>query len=245
MNHRLDYLDSSRGLAALSVVLSHFFGAYGLLTFLIPFNDTSLHIFWHGEGAVTYFYVLSGYVLSVSYFKNKSLIDNLNIQAYLVKRVFRIFPVFLFTLLTSWLIQKNILSNILNISTFPVRSPWILEFWKLEKSFFDLCKEGILVLRIPSETTKRLLPQDWTLSTEFIVSSIIPILILLFHKGKFWILTMIFFLALSVPIIFSFITGMLIAFYNDRIIERTTSLKYSKLIIFFLVLYYICVLIIF
>lgn len=241
MNQRLDFLDSSRGLAALSVVLSHYFGAYGLLTFLEPFSDSSLHIFWHGEGAVTYFYVLSGYVLSVSYFKNIDTIENLNIQAYLVKRFFRIFPVFLFVLFASWLIQKSYITSIINISTFPFRSPWIMDFWMVKKSFYELCKEGILVLRIPSETTKRLLPQDWTLSTEFVISSIIPILVLLFNKGKFWILTMICFLALSYPIIFSFFIGMLIAFYIDKIILKAKSLKYSKIVLFsFGILLYMC-----
>lgn len=217
MPNRLEFLDASRGLAAISVVLSHFFGAYGLFPFLKNYENSLLHIFWHGEGAVSFFFVLSGYVLSKSLLKN---IDNLNVCEYLTRRLFRIMPLFIFCILISFFSLNFYLSH-LNVSTFPKRSSWILEFWTYPKYFKDIIKEAILIRYIPSQTQQRFLPQDWTLRIELIYSLIIPVLLFILKKNnKFFILISIFLILEYSSLSSGFIFGIFLAYSNTYIINK-------------------------
>lgn len=72
----LSYLDSVRGLAAFSVLCSHYIKAYAL-----PCRSEAcervlrtpwLHFFWDGGSAVCLFFILSGFVLSRKYFATSS-----------------------------------------------------------------------------------------------------------------------------------------------------------------------------
>ena len=53
---RFHYLDSLRGLAALAVFFSHLIGAFGLPHKLMFLQNSPVHILWHGEGAVFFFF---------------------------------------------------------------------------------------------------------------------------------------------------------------------------------------------
>lgn len=83
-SHFLQSLAISRFIAALIVVISHFM-QFGLL----PRNDLFLSKFHGGGIAVTYFFVLSGFVLAHNYSKK---IDKFDFSAYYISRVSRIFP---------------------------------------------------------------------------------------------------------------------------------------------------------
>src|SRR5208282_647946 len=79
---RLSELDALRGIAALSVVLWHFFCA----TYTVPGVRP---IYWiaRGDGAVVLFFLLSGFVLSLPFFRAQK-------PAYLsfiIRRVCRIY----------------------------------------------------------------------------------------------------------------------------------------------------------
>lgn len=65
---RFHELDGLRGLAALTVFASHLVGSFNFHSnsFAI-INNSPLHIFWHGEGAVHLFFILSGFVLTLIY----------------------------------------------------------------------------------------------------------------------------------------------------------------------------------
>lgn len=83
---RLSELDALRGIAALSVVLWHFFCATCTLPSVWP-------IYWisRGDGAVVLFFLLSGFVLSLPFQREQK-------PAYLafaIRRVFRIYPPYL------------------------------------------------------------------------------------------------------------------------------------------------------
>src|SRR5258708_26318115 len=121
---------------------------------------------------------------------------DMNIPTYFVKIFFRIYPVFLACLLIGFLLLNFYLSSFKDYLTYTERSFWVREFWLTPKRIVDVLKEGILILRIPSDTTKRLLPQDWTLSAELICSSVVPIFLLLFKKGKSWIFLLFIFIIL-------------------------------------------------
>ncbi|OIK15466.1 hypothetical protein BIV60_09355 [Bacillus sp. MUM 116] len=85
-NERMKELDSMRGLAATSVVLSHFLGVVPLY-FVIYLSNSPFHIFWAGHEAVLFFFILSGFVLSLPYYNNK----NQEYKNYLIKRICRLY----------------------------------------------------------------------------------------------------------------------------------------------------------
>jgi peptidoglycan/LPS O-acetylase OafA/YrhL len=102
---RLAQLDSLRGLAAFTVLVSHFlliFPAIGTLVnstsdqtgnwFLFGITYTPLHIFWAGYEAVIFFFVLSGFVLALPYLNPAKPVSY---AGYLTKRIFRIYPPYL------------------------------------------------------------------------------------------------------------------------------------------------------
>ncbi len=80
----LQSLAISRFIAALIVVISHFM-QFGLL----PRNDLFLSKFHGGGVAVTYFFVLSGFILAHNYSKK---IYDFDYRSYYISRISRIFP---------------------------------------------------------------------------------------------------------------------------------------------------------
>ena len=93
MNNRIEQLDSIRGLAAFSVVLSH------IPFFAIPMPYVMYQtLVWlginNGHKAVMLFFLLSGFVLSLPFLKRKEV----NYVPYVIKRVLRIYLPFLFVI---------------------------------------------------------------------------------------------------------------------------------------------------
>jgi len=90
---RIVQLTFTRYLAALAILVYHF--AQGLTPFDLPFIEKvtkSLNI------GVSYFFVLSGFVMVIAY--HNSRMDTVDRNKYFVNRIARIYPVYLFALLT-------------------------------------------------------------------------------------------------------------------------------------------------
>ncbi|MFI8604609.1 acyltransferase family protein [Cellulophaga baltica] len=86
---RLDQLTFSRFIAAIAVVIYH----YGLEVY--PFNLTHLRtLFEQGNIAVSYFFILSGFIMIIAYHQHKKL----EFLAYIKKRFARIYPVYFLAL---------------------------------------------------------------------------------------------------------------------------------------------------
>jgi peptidoglycan/LPS O-acetylase OafA/YrhL len=72
MNNRIEQLDSIRGLAAFAVLISHI----PIVSFAFPYLLTKFLQaigLMNGHGAVMLFFVLSGFVLSIPFFKQKEI----------------------------------------------------------------------------------------------------------------------------------------------------------------------------
>src|SRR5215468_722575 len=96
MSRRFEELDSLRGLAAVTVVLNHHLNvlpsvfdktAYVSDQWLLAaIKHSPLHILWAGHEAVVFFFVISGFVLALPYFKR-----DLAYTPFIFKRVSRIY----------------------------------------------------------------------------------------------------------------------------------------------------------
>jgi peptidoglycan/LPS O-acetylase OafA/YrhL len=89
---RLLYLDSARGLAALSVMMWHFLVAF------VPRDSADLlknpvHLLYYGEADIIFFFIHSGFILSYSYAHKLSAAIS-SYLGFLIERTFRIYPLF-------------------------------------------------------------------------------------------------------------------------------------------------------
>ena len=104
---RLSYLDSIRGIAACVVVLHHFYLASmndaSPIVYATAFSSVSnflAYVFGKvlaGHAAVMIFFVLSGFVLTLSLSKSP-----MAYVPFVIKRFFRIYPAFFFVILVSY-----------------------------------------------------------------------------------------------------------------------------------------------
>ena len=172
-SHRLDYLDASRGIAALVVFLAHF-----QLTLLPDLSATSayrsvLRIFLDADAAVLYFFLLSGYVLTLS-LRRHAVTDGGSYVNFIGRRVFRLYPAFLLTLSLAFLLLRFI-----HLPT----GTWLDGFWKTEPTLSSFFGQALLAFRLPNDPVLRLLPHDWTLSIEMAVAFILPFLVLFANRS--------------------------------------------------------------
>lgn len=193
---------------------------------------TPLRLFVDGEAAVLYFFILSGYVLTLS-LKNSDSIPGTNYINYIFRRGLRIYPAFLFTLILSYLILK----------VFPASTgTWLDKYWQSPPHFVDVLKQSILVFRFPNSPELRYLPHDWTLSIEMALSFLLPVLALAARKNSGVVLLVVFaavkMLGLD-PFVFDFSLGIFIAQSKDRLIRKMTDNR-IKTISFIIALALIC-----
>ncbi|MCL6457336.1 MAG: acyltransferase, partial [Gorillibacterium sp.] len=104
MNKRFEELDSLRGLAAVSVLLSHIALILPGRTFFTDGEHTPLHLFWAGHEAVILFFLLSGFVLSLPYLNKKPS----SYLTFAVRRVFRIYLPYLVGITVAYMIMSRV-----------------------------------------------------------------------------------------------------------------------------------------
>ena len=217
------YLDSIRGLAALTVINEHFVIAYGLpcenvvCQHLLDYSP--LHIWWDGGAAVSMFFVLSGLVLSLKYFRSghKPDLQHFNLMSYMIGRLFRIWlPYGVILFISAGLYLHTIESPLLK--TLLATSDWIFDIWRSNPlTAKDMVREGFLPSLPPSVV---LLPQAWTLTIELVLSLLLPIGLLLADRGTAWLIAFsvyaVFLLGVS-PFLLHFLLGLMIARHYTEI----------------------------
>ncbi len=164
MRNRVGQLDSIRGLAALSVYAQHMISVQGALPFLLGTAVvwSPLKILHNGHGAVTLFFVLSGFVLSAPFFEKKEAAY----FPYLIRRVFRIyFPYLMAILLSLGLKSLAYAGNKEDLSAY------FNLFWSTPVHF-NLIAEHVLFLgNIRSAAINNVI---WSLIQELRISLIFP-----------------------------------------------------------------------
>ncbi len=140
---KFEYLEIGRGIASLLVVLHHatldapfFYGS-------TPFDN----FFFFGDVGVEFFFVLSGFI--IYYIHSSDSPTQPNIQRYILKRLIRVYPIFLFVasllliaylLLPQWSPKSDIINLEFLISSFlllPSPNPPLLSVsWTLVHEIF-------------------------------------------------------------------------------------------------------------
>ena len=191
---RLVYLDTARALAALSTVVWHFCTA--LLNYDKPgfVRDSPFHAFWYGDADVTFFFIHSGFILTYCNRQFAESISGPSYARFLIGRIFRIYPLYLFILLVS---------HLLAVTVYPLSPGHFLtahfhEYWNFRKTWADVCREALLVIRLPGNSVERYLPQDWTLTVELIASAFLPLLNWMMRR-QIWLCCLLILLLARLP----------------------------------------------
>ena len=194
---RVRSLDATRGLAAVSVVLSHYVlvladagrrryaHAYHTLQW---WSYTPLGLAWAGRAAVIFFFVLSGYVLYVMWERG-----GLSYGAYLKKRVVRLYLPY-----AGAVILGILGAAFLYTGPLPGLGPWINKFWSWSPNASSLWEHAGFVDAFNSDRYDFTI---WTLVQEMRVSLIFPLIILWVRRSA-WTVAWLPFAALAVATIF-------------------------------------------
>lgn len=213
----ITYLDSIRGLAALTVICEHYVIAYGLpcetpvCQQILDYSP--LHIWWDGSAAVSMFFVLSGLVLSLKYFRagHHPDMQHFSLNTYLISRLFRIWLPYLVILLISFGIYQHIVEQSVLTTSLPA-TKWITNMWPGNPlTALDALRESFL-LNLPALIV--LLPQSWTLNIELVLSLLLPVGLILAERGTTWLVgfTLLVVSLLDVSLfLLHFLLGLLIA----------------------------------
>lgn len=219
-------LESLRGLAALTVVLGHFAAAfYPAMVIGVPaaggihsrFDElilqSPLNIFISGDFAVYCFFVLSGFVLSFSFF-----LYSIDLVSATIKRYFRLAPMVLASVLFSYFLLKFGLYHNVELSQL-TGSNWVAQFWRFPIDFLEAIWQGLLgTFLVQPNHTISLNPVLWTIYFEFIGSLLVFAFLALGGKDKRrWLLYILFILATISTYYSAFIIGVLL---SDLYVQR-------------------------
>lgn len=174
--HRYVQLDSLRGLAAIVVFMCHAIGGVLSFKFLVKMDTSPLGFFLNGNAALMYFFVLSGFVLSLPFIDNK---QPLNLTAFYTRRIFRIYPAFiaailLAVVLKAFIFQQRVVQN---------AGVWFNQHWLWQWNAASV-KELLRTLCLvhPAMDINFIDPPIWSLVVEMKMSLILPFFILLVSR---------------------------------------------------------------
>jgi peptidoglycan/LPS O-acetylase OafA/YrhL len=192
MSEKISYLDGLRGVAAVNVMIMHFFVAlapamvygnelpshFGNLDHI--FSTTPLGLIGAGNFSVCIFFVLSGYVLTQKFFKTR---DNNVIISSAMRRYIRLFiPVFAAVMLSYLLASSGLYRYYIDTMTVSAGSNY-RGYWTFTPDFLDAIKQAawnsfFIGGAIPYN------PVLWTMRVEFFGSMLVFAMALLFGSMR-------------------------------------------------------------
>jgi peptidoglycan/LPS O-acetylase OafA/YrhL len=228
---RLGYLDSIRGAAACIVVLHHCWLAYitvssesaGSLT--AAFGSVTGFLFYFatkvlasGRSAVIIFFVLSGFVLAYSLLKQPT-----SYVGYVVKRIFRIYPVFLFVILSSYALHRIIGVH------HDVGSNWFRDVVDPDLSF------AVLLKHLTMWGTKGSIGLDnvmWSLVHEMRISLVFPVILFAVNRYGWRSILVCWFISVASTLWSLYTTGTVVLGYDEETLTKS-FLDTTYFIVFF------------
>jgi len=242
MTGKITYLDGLRGIAAVNVMIMHFFIVlapamiYGnrmplhLGNIELIFSGTPLGLIGAGNFSVCIFFVLSGYVLTQKYFIMQ---DKKIIVSSAVRRYIRLFiPVFSAIMLAYTIASTGLFQYYLEAVTVSGNNNYA-NYWTFTPNLVDAIKEAVWGSFFTGADTYN--PVLWTMTTEFCGSMLVFAISFLFGSQRTrWT----FYLAAAVLLFntyyLAFIIGMVFA---DIFNSRKPMLKTSNKIILSIILF--------
>jgi peptidoglycan/LPS O-acetylase OafA/YrhL len=238
---RFQEIDALRGIAAATVVLWHsllIFPSVGGaetrgagLTWLNVAKYSPLRALFAGPPAVLLFFVISGFVLALPFFRSVKP----RYSAFLVRRFARIWPAYAFACGLAFVAATSISS-----APIPGLSPWFNRQW--QHPITDRLLEQHLVL-VDNFDSGAVDPVFWSLVHEMRVSIVFPLLLAVVAWRRRWRLTIaatvvgtLAFAQLT-PNVFDvgydvtlrylgfFVAGILLAQHRDAVLDRYRSLS--------------------
>jgi peptidoglycan/LPS O-acetylase OafA/YrhL len=232
---RLDHLDALRGLAALAVLAYHyilFFGFPGAAAWSM--TNTPLHIWWDGQAAVAFFFVLSGLVLSYRHFRTTPhpQLKDFNFLSFIVARVCRIWIPYTGMVLISWALFRVTAQHLI---TSPPVGDLLKGLWNEQPNLRHVLRQifDARILR-PQNDQQILVPQGWTLTLEIAVAMLIPPAVLVAARSPFWLMLSVMlacWLARITPYMFHFALGVVVAQYYVPIVTWLEARRSARLIL--------------
>lgn len=172
-------LDGLRGIAALVVVVFHYLMGYGMFTPTPRFlSVTPLNLLWDGSAAVSVFFVLSGFVLSYSHLQSGGA-QAFSLRSFYISRAFRLLGPYAIAFLVSVFCLHHLFVYPLASES---RGLLFLGTWiqAAAMPLSELLQEGFL---LEPAIKYRVMVQSWTLSVEFYLSLLFPLLLLLMRRS--------------------------------------------------------------
>lgn len=218
--NRIPELEGLRGIAAIVVVLYHaclffypsiFFGpcAYRATHGIHFENSLYGQPFMgliYGTFSVSIFFILSGFVLSVGYFKTG---DETIVKKLAAKRYFRLMIPALVSILITWFILAIGLAVFKQHAQNITQSDWLIGMWNMVPNFSTALWQGLMGI-FQGDVTYN--PVLWTMKFELIGSFMVFGSLMLFGKNKYrWILYLGLFFGFCGSNFQGFVLGMILA----------------------------------
>ncbi len=234
-HNRYRQLDSLRGLAALCVFLSHYvliFNYSGNRIDLL--RQSPLGVLINGRAAVIFFFVLSGFVLSLPFINSDK---PLRLGEFYIKRIFRIYPAYWFAIIIA-VILKSFIYQPAGIQDF---SPWLNSFWGWHwdsHHINEIIKTALIIG--PHFNADFIDPVIWSLVVEMQMSLLLPFFIMLVAKSNtslnilFFVITLVLIYNRVVGFLGIFYLGILLAKYRHYFENLVNKLSRPPLFIIIL-----------
>ncbi len=155
MKAQINALTSTRAVAAIMVVIHHFADA------VFPFSALP-RVFHSGDIAVSYFFVLSGFVLFISYHD-----ETISFGDFFKRRVARIVPVYILALVLMILVAVGFLNYSLN-----------------GVAFKEIALSGLFLQAYVPSYPLVLNSPAWTISVEMFFYALFPLFLMLLNKNR-------------------------------------------------------------
>lgn len=166
-NNYYPELDGLRGLAALMVFFSHAMGLVSPTPLITYLQNSPLRTLWDGAAAVDFFFVLSGFVLTLPLVARKMV--GFSYVAYAIRRLFRLYPAY-------WLaLGLSIALHSLYSSTgMHQLSEWAQSLWTDPITLSVIARHATLLLKT---NTHAIDPVVWSLIVEMRMSLVLPVFV--------------------------------------------------------------------
>jgi len=176
---RIKALDSLRGLAASQVLLCHSLIVFQIFLSASSYNPVAnpfvkwmvyspLHLLWAGGPAVIFFFMLSGFVLTLPYAQKQDL----PYGVYLVRRLCRVYlPYLALICLSVFFLKLNFCHKFI-----PNTGLWINTIWSIPVSDTQIIR---VLFMVGSPFAYNIAPTTWSLVYEMRISVIFPVIALL------------------------------------------------------------------